>query len=139
MQNISLDNRDCVVGIAASGRTPYVLGSLAEAKRVGALTGAVSCCKASKIGHEADFPIEVETGPEVLMGSTRLRAGTATKMVLNTLTTGVMILMGKTMGDLMVDLNPSNEKLRLRAIRIVSLATGCTIECAKDVLELSKG
>ena len=73
------------------------------------------------------------------MGSTRLRAGTATKMVLNTLTTGVMILMGKTMGDLMVDLNPSNEKLRLRAVRIVSLATGSSIEWAKDVLELSNG
>jgi N-acetylmuramic acid 6-phosphate etherase len=139
LQSIGLDERDCVVGIAASGCTPYVLGSIEEAKKFGAFTGAISCCKNSRIGLAADFAVEVETGPEVLMGSTRLRAGTATKLVLNTLTTGAMILLGKTMGDLMVDFNPSNEKLRLRAVRIVALAADVSTDSASDALKTTDG
>lgn len=97
---------------------------------MGAFTGAISCCCDSLIGKAADLSVEVETGPEILMGSTRLRAGTATKLVLNTLTTGSMILLGKTMGDLMVDFNPSNEKLKNRAIRIVALAAEVNFDTA---------
>lgn len=139
LRSLGLDGRDCVIGIAASGRTPYVLGSLREAARTGALTGAIACVPGSRIGQLAEHVIEVVTGPEVLMGSTRLRAGTATKLVLNTLTTGAMILLGKTLGDLMVDLRASNEKLRLRSIRIVAMATGTDSETAAGVLNRANG
>lgn len=139
LRALGLDARDCVVGIAASGRTPYVLGSLEEARATGALTGAIACVKNSRIGALADHVIEVETGPEVLMGSTRLRAGTATKLVLNTLTTAAMILLGKTWGDLMVDLRASNEKLRLRSARLVELGAGVDAEAAARGLQEARG
>lgn len=139
LRALGLDSRDCVIGIAASGRTPYVLGSLREAGQTGALTGAIACVPGSRIGQLAEHVIEVVTGPEVLMGSTRLRAATATKLVLNTLTTGAMILLGKTMGDLMVDLRASNEKLRLRSIRIVAMATGTDSATAASALARSGG
>ncbi len=134
MRALGLDDRDCVVGIAASGRTPYVIGALEQANRAGALTAAVACVAESRIGRHARHVIEVVTGPEVLMGSTRLRAGTAAKLVLNTLTTGAMILLGKTLGDLMVDLRASNEKLRLRSVRIVAMAAGVDADQATTAL-----
>ena len=134
LRALGLDHRDCVVGIAASGRTPYVLGALEEAARVGALTAALACVQNSQIGALASHVIEVETGPEVLMGSTRLRAGTATKLVLNTLTTGTMILLGKTHGDLMVDMSATNDKLRLRAVRLVAMAAAVDSDTAREGL-----
>ena len=139
LRSLGLDSRDCVIGIAASGRTPYVLGSLQEAGRTGALTGAIACVPSSRIGQLAEHVIEVVTGPEVLMGSTRLRAGTATKLVLNTLTTGAMILLGKTLGDLMVDLRASNEKLRLRSVRIVAMAASTDAQTAANALTQAGG
>ena len=112
------------MGIAASGRTPYVIGALQYAREVGALAVALACNADPLIGRHADITIAVETGPEVISGSTRLKAGTAQKMVLNMLSTGVMVLLGKTYGNLMVDVQPTNTKLRRRAAHIVALATG---------------
>ena len=132
--HLGIDHRDSFIAIAASGRTPYCIGALAEAKKAGAITGAVVCVKNSEMSRYAQHTIEVETGPEILTGSTRLRAGTATKLVLNTISTAVMIGLGKTHGDLLVDLRASNEKLRQRAIRIVSQSTNSSIEDAKNQL-----
>jgi len=119
---LNVDARDSVVGIAASGRTPYVLGALAEAKRRGALVLGLACVRPSPIEPLADVMIAPIVGPEVITGSTRLKAGTAQKMVLNMLSTGVMIRLGKTFGNLMVDVQPTNTKLRERARRIVQEA-----------------
>ena len=107
-----------VVGIATSGRTPYVLGAVEEAKALGAFTIGLACNRPSLLGELVDLEIAPLVGPEVLAGSTRLKAGTATKLVLNTLTTGAMVLIGKTLGNRMVDLQPTNEKLRIRTRRI---------------------
>jgi N-acetylmuramic acid 6-phosphate etherase len=115
---------DVVVGIAASGTTPYVLGALDEARRRGALTVGLACNRGAPLSAHADVPIEIEAGPEVITGSTRLKAGTAQKLVLNMLTTAAMIRSGKVYGNLMVDLTASNAKLRRRARRIVSTVTG---------------
>ncbi len=128
---------DVVVGIAASGRTPFVWGALAEAKRSGART-ALLCFNPHLVfarGHRPDVVIAPDLGPEVLTGSTRLKAGTATKLVLNAVTTLAMVRTGKVVGNLMVDLNPSNVKLRDRAVRIVSELTGADPTTAKDALE----
>ncbi|NDL55942.1 N-acetylmuramic acid 6-phosphate etherase [Phytoactinopolyspora mesophila] len=114
---------DAVVGIASSGRTPYVLGALRAARDLGALTIALACNADSDIGLAADLPIEVLVGPEVVAGSTRLKAGTAQKMVLNMISTISMVQLGKTYGNLMVDMRATNEKLRERAIRMVRLVT----------------
>ena len=113
---------DCVVGISASGRTPYVLGALAHAATVGAATLAIVCNANSAVAAAADLPIEVVVGPEVLTGSTRLKAGTATKLVVNMLSTGAFVRLHKVYGNLMVDLQTSNDKLRDRSVRIVSSA-----------------
>jgi N-acetylmuramic acid 6-phosphate etherase len=110
---------DSVIGIAASGRTPYVLGALTEAKRRGALVAGLVCVRPSAVETLSDLTIAPVVGPEVITGSTRLKAGTAQKMVLNMLSTGVMIRLGKTFGNLMVDVRPTNAKLRERARRIV--------------------
>ncbi len=115
---------DVLVGVAASGGTPYVIGGLAHARQMGAPTIAVVCNPGSPVAAAADIPIEVVTGPEILTGSTRLKAGTAQKMVLNMISTGAMVRMGKVYGNLMVDVQPTNAKLRQRAIRIVSEITG---------------
>lgn len=120
----ALGEQDAVVGLAASGRTPYVVGALAFARRAGALAVAVTCNEASPLAAKADIAVEVVVGPEALSGSTRLKAGTAQKLVLNMLSTGVMIRLGKTYGNLMVDVKATNEKLRDRARRIVAAATG---------------
>lgn len=125
--------RDVVVGIAASGATPYVLGALREATSRGACTVSLACNRQAPISALADVAIEVEVGPEVISGSTRLKAGTAQKLVLNMLSTASMVRSGKVFGNLMVDLTASNEKLRRRARRIVRSATGVD-ECEADTL-----
>ncbi len=135
MQKIGLSAKDIVVGIAASGRTPYVLGAMAYAHEIGAKTVALTCNKASAMNEAADISIGVETGPEVITGSTRMKCGTAEKMVLNMLSTGAMIRLGKVYGNLMVDVMPTNEKLVRRAISIVSTAAGVDEELARQTLE----
>lgn len=124
LQQRQFDKSDVVLGIAASGSTPYVLGALEYAKGIGALTISLSCNMNSLIGEIAEIPIEINVGPEVIMGSTRLKAGTAQKMVLNMISTITMINMGKTYKNYMVDLQMSNKKLQKRAIHIVQQATG---------------
>jgi N-acetylmuramic acid 6-phosphate etherase len=127
-------SKDVVVGIAASGRTPYVLGALAYAKSVGALTVAVCCNAGSPVAAAAELPIEVVTGPEVLTGSTRLKAGTATKLVLNMLSTGAFVRLNKVYGNLMVDVQTTNAKLKARAVRIVAEAVACNETLAQQLL-----
>jgi N-acetylmuramic acid 6-phosphate etherase len=125
---------DVLCGIAASGRTPYVLGAVEEASRLGCLTIGVSCTPGSKLAAAARIAITPVPGPEVIAGSTRMKAGTATKLVLNMLTTGTFIRMGYVYGNLMVNVEPKNEKLRDRARRIICEATGISYEEAGDVL-----
>jgi N-acetylmuramic acid 6-phosphate etherase len=132
---ISVGPDDTVVGIASSGRTPYVLGALEAAKARGALTVALSCNVDTPLSASADHGIEVAVGPEVVTGSTRLGAGTATKMVLNMFSTIAMIRMGKTYRTLMVDVRATNAKLVARAIRIVTLASGADEETARQALD----
>jgi N-acetylmuramic acid 6-phosphate etherase len=115
---------DVLVGIAASGRTPYVLGGMAYANQLGALTVGLSCVPGSAVECQAKIAITPAVGPEVITGSTRMRAGTATKLVLNMLSTGTMIRTGMVYGNLMVNVQPTNEKLKDRAIRIIAAATG---------------
>ncbi len=112
--------RDALVGIAASGRTPYVLGGLQHGKKIGALTIGLSCTRNSEVAAMAEIAITPVPGPEIITGSTRMRAGTATKLVLNMLSTGVMIRMGYVYGNLMVNVQPTNDKLRDRACRIIA-------------------
>lgn len=128
---------DSVVGITASGRTPYVLAAIAEARGRGALTVGVSCNADTALSAAAEHAIEVVVGPEVVAGSTRLKAGTAQKLVLNMFSTIAMVQLGKTYGNLMVDLGATNAKLRERAIRMVHTVTGCSREQAEDALEAS--
>ncbi|WP_424448522.1 N-acetylmuramic acid 6-phosphate etherase [Microbacterium arborescens] len=136
---IGLTDRDVVVGIAASGRTPYVLGGLDHARGVGAATVAVSCTPNAEISGHADVAIEVDNGPEVLTGSTRLKAGTSQKLVLNMISTATMVRLGKVYGNLMVDVRPSNEKLVARAVRIVRAATDCDEPTARQALDEADG
>ena len=116
--------QDTLVGIAASGRTPYVIGAMQQAKSLGALTISLTCVPGSQMATIADIAIAPVTGPEILTGSTRLKAGTATKLVLNMLSTGVMIKTGAVYGNLMVNVQPTNAKLVDRAQRIIAAATG---------------
>ncbi|MCU4787874.1 N-acetylmuramic acid 6-phosphate etherase [Bacillus cereus] len=134
LKDIHLKNIDVVVGIAASGRTPYVIGGLEYANSIGAQTVAVSCNKGSAIGKEAKITIEVNNGPEVLTGSTRLKAGTSQKLICNMLSTASMVGLGKVYGNLMVDVQLTNEKLIERAKRIVMEATSCDYETAESYL-----
>ncbi|MET0574618.1 MAG: N-acetylmuramic acid 6-phosphate etherase [Mesorhizobium sp.] len=135
LEEINLTAADVVVGIAASGRTPYVIGGLDYARKIGAMTVALSCNPKSAIAADADIAISPVVGPEVLTGSTRMKSGTAEKLVLNMLTTAAMIRIGKTYQNLMVDLHASNRKLVARAARIVTQATGCTLEEARAALD----
>ena len=128
---------DVLVGISASGRTPYVLGAIREARRIGAITGAISCSPDSELSRAVDHPIEAVPGPEVIAGSTRLRAGTATKMVLNMLSTAVMIRLGYVFGNLMVNVQPANAKLEDRARRIIQQAASVSYERAAELLDQS--
>jgi N-acetylmuramic acid 6-phosphate etherase len=130
---------DVLVGIAASGRTPYVLGGMAEARRRGALVGAISCALPTPMAELADILIAPVVGPEVVAGSTRMKSGTAQKLVLNMLSTATMIRLGKTYGNLMVDVIPGNQKLRARAAGIVALASGLEHDAAADLLEQAGG
>ena len=127
--------RDVLVGIAASGRTPYVLGAIAEARRLGAVTAAISCTPDSELARAVHIPITPLTGPEILAGSTRMKAGTATKLVLNMVSTAVFIRLGYVYGNLMVNVQPKNSKLKDRAQRIVAKAAGVTCEAAAALLE----
>ncbi|WP_203333733.1 N-acetylmuramic acid 6-phosphate etherase [Planococcus beigongshangi] len=135
LRNRSLTPDDVVVGIAASGRTPYVKGALQYAQAIGAVAVSLTSNANSEISHYADIRIEVVTGPEVLTGSTRLKAATAHKMVLNMISTTSMVMMGKTYRNLMVDVNASNVKLRERANKIVQEATGVDYKTASQVLQ----
>ena len=126
---------DTVIGIASSGRTPYVIAAVRRARERGALTVALSCNSGTKLSAVAEYPIEVVVGPEVVSGSTRLKGGTAQKLVLNMFSTILMVQLGKTYGNLMVDVRPTNEKLRQRAVRIVSTVTGVASEQALATLE----
>ena len=130
----NLTSRDAVVGIAASGRTPYVLGALAYAKDIGALTIGLTCNPNSEISKIVDCPIEIDSGPELLAGSTRLKSGTAQKLVLNMISTITMVRLGKTFGNLMVDLQITNGKLKDRAIRIIEKATGASRTLSEKAL-----
>jgi N-acetylmuramic acid 6-phosphate etherase len=123
-----LGPHDAVVGVSASGRTAYVLAAVAEARRAGALVVGLSCAPGSPLGAAADIAIEVDSGPEVIAGSTRLKAGTAQKAILNMISTGVFTRLGHTYRGRMVDVITSNEKLRGRATRIVRELTGCSVE-----------
>jgi N-acetylmuramic acid 6-phosphate etherase len=122
--SLGVTGRDAVVGVSASGCTPYTLGAVEYARRAGALTVGLSCNPESQLSRLVEYPIEIVVGPEVIAGSTRLKAGTAQKLVLNMLSTIAMIRLGKTLGNLMVDVRATNEKLRDRSRRIVELATG---------------
>lgn len=135
LRQLQLTNKDVVVGIAASGRTPYVLGGLAYASQIGATTVALACNIGSAIGRAADIAIEPNVGPEVITGSTRLKSGTAQKLVLNMLSTASMIRIGKVYQNLMVDLHASNFKLEARALRIVMQATEATEAQATTALK----
>ena len=138
LKKMNFSKKDSLVGIAASGRTPYVVGALKYAKEIGAASIALSCNLNSELSKFADVAIEVDTGAEILAGSTRLKAGTAQKLVLNMISTVSMIKLGKTYGNLMVDLQVSNIKLRDRAIRIIQAATSCDFKRAQEALQESK-
>ncbi len=135
MRGIGFREKDVLVGIAASGRTPYVLGCMEYAKQLGAPTISVTCCPGSALDSFADIGIAPAPGPEVVTGSTRMKSGTAQKMVLNMLSTGAMIKLGKVYGNLMVDVKPSNEKLVRRCVTIVCSAAECTEAEAVAALE----
>ncbi|WP_427119543.1 N-acetylmuramic acid 6-phosphate etherase [Proteus mirabilis] len=134
LRQLNFNARDVLVGIAASGRTPYVIGALDYARSLGAVTGAISCNPDSPIAQRADIAITPIVGPEVVTGSSRMKAGTAQKLVLNMITTGAMIKMGKVFGNLMVDVEATNAKLIERQIRIVMQATECERATAEHAL-----
>ena len=136
---LGLTADDTVVGVSASGRTPYAIGAVEHARALGALTAGLSCNAGSALGAAAEHAIEVVVGPEMLTGSTRLKAGTAQKLVLNMLSTITMIRLGKTYGNLMVDVRASNEKLRARSRRIVALATGASDDEIEAALSATGG
>ncbi|MFV8253189.1 N-acetylmuramic acid 6-phosphate etherase [Aerococcus viridans] len=134
-KKLKLNANDTVVGIAASGRTPYVIGGLQYAQSIGAKTVSIACNKEAKISGYAQIPIEVDCGPEILTGSTRLKAGTAQKLILNMLSTVSMIGIGKVYQNLMVDVQATNEKLEERSKRIIMAATECSYEEATSYFE----
>ncbi|MEV8065508.1 N-acetylmuramic acid 6-phosphate etherase [Streptomyces sp. NPDC085995] len=136
---LKLTPDDTVVGVSASGRTPYAVGAVEHARRLGALTVGLACNEGSALAAAAEHGIEVVVGPELLTGSTRLKAGTAQKLVLNMISTLTMIRLGKTYGNLMVDVRASNEKLRARSRRIVALATGAPDEEIERALTVAHG
>ncbi|MEU2305685.1 N-acetylmuramic acid 6-phosphate etherase [Streptomyces misionensis] len=139
LDETGVNDRDTVVGLAASGRTPYVVGGLRHAAAKGAVTVSVACNRDAVVSRYADIPIEVPTGPEILTGSTRLKAGTAEKMVCNMLSTASMVRLGKVYGNLMVDVRASNDKLVDRARRMVVEATGADSRTAAEALRAAGG
>jgi len=138
LKSVVVTSKDVVVGIAASGRTPYVVGGLDYALQIGAKTLAIVCNPDSPMSHIADIAITPLVGPEALTGSTRLKAGTAQKLVLNMLTTASMILIGKSYQNLMVDVKATNDKLKARALRIVMQATDCSASVAQKQLHTTQ-
>ena len=132
---LELGEHDVVIGVSASGRTPFVLGALERARACGAATIGLACNRSTPLAAAVDLVIEVVVGGEVIAGSSRLNAGTAQKVTLNTISTSVMVLLGKTYGNLMVDVRATNTKLRDRAVRIVQAVTGVDLEQAVDALE----
>jgi N-acetylmuramic acid 6-phosphate etherase len=138
-ERLGVSARDVLVGISASGRTPYVLGAVAYAREQGALTISLTCNKGTPLEQACAIVIAPVVGPEVIAGSTRLKAGTAQKMVLNMLSTGAMVVLGKTLGNLMVDVRATNDKLRQRALDTVRRATGLDEEVAADLLRAAGG
>ncbi|WP_068618452.1 N-acetylmuramic acid 6-phosphate etherase [Paenibacillus tuaregi] len=138
LEKVGLTKEDTVLGIAASGRTPYVIGALKYANQVGASTASLSCNANAEISRYAKYPIEIVTGAEILTGSTRLKAGTAQKMVLNMISTAAMVGMGKVFSNYMVDVQPTNEKLMRRAKTMISQITGCNEETAAEYYERSR-
>ncbi len=139
MERLGITEADAVVGITASGRTPYVRGAIAYAKERGALTIGLACNANTPLEQEVEIMIAPVVGPEVITGSTRLKAGTAQKMVLNMLSTGAMILLGKTFGNQMVDVQATNYKLQQRALSIIRQATGLDEDAARTLLETAGG
>lgn len=137
MEELSINNKDIVIGLAASGRTPFVIGALDFANNVHAVTACMVCNKNTEIAKHVSFPIEIDNGPEILTGSTRLKAGTSQKMVCNMITTTTMIKLGKVYENLMVDVDVSNEKLYERWLSIVQTATNCNKEQAKELFDKS--
>ena len=137
--DLRVDGRDVVLGVASSGRTPYVVGALRAARGLGACTAALVGNPAGPVAAEADLVIAPQTGPEVIAGSTRMKAGTAQKLVLNMISTAAMIRTGHTYGNLMVDMQPRNSKLRARAQRIVAQATECDLATAGRALDAAGG
>ncbi|MFY9936473.1 MAG: N-acetylmuramic acid 6-phosphate etherase [Silvibacterium sp.] len=135
LEQHGFSSKDVVVGIAASGRTPYVLGAVRYGRELGALTIGLSCVPESLLAEAAELAITPATGPEVVTGSTRMKAGTATKLVLNMLSTGTMVRLGYVFGNLMVNVQPTNTKLRDRAGRIIAMVTGLAYEDAVALLE----
>ena len=127
--------RDILVGISASGRTPYVLGAVGKAREINAVTCGISCVRDSELSRAVQYPIEPVLGPEILTGSTRLRAGTATKLILNMISTAVMVKLGHVYGNLMVNVQPTNQKLEDRARRIIQETTGVTYQQAAELLD----
>jgi N-acetylmuramic acid 6-phosphate etherase len=139
LEQLGLGSDDVVVGVSASGRTPYVLAAVAHARSRGALTVGVACNPNSRLSASVDHPIEVVVGPELISGSTRLKAGTAQKLVLNMISTIAMVRLGKTFGNLMVDLQATNEKLRARAVRIIAYAAAADDSAASAALGAAGG
>ena len=139
LQAHNLSQRDVLVGIATSGRTPYVISALQYARSIGAAAIGLACNAPSEMAEVAEIMIAPIVGAEVISGSTRLKAGTATKLVLNMLTTATMVKLGKTYGNLMVDLRASNAKLKARSMRIVQTITGASAERAAELLQISDG
>lgn len=139
LRGINVSERDVVIGLAASGRTPYVIGGLTYARNLGCKTVAIACNRGSQVGQTAELAIEPVPGPEVLTGSTRLKAGTVQKLILNMISTGSMVQVGKVYQNLMVDVQQTNEKLVTRAQNIVMAATECTRDEALAALEQAEG
>lgn len=134
LEQHGINDKDCVVGIAASGTTPYVIGGVKKARELGLVTGCITCNADSPLSREVEFPVEVVVGPEFVTGSTRMKAGTAQKLVLNMLSTSAMIQLGKVKGNKMVDMQLSNEKLVKRGARMIMEATGVERDRALELL-----
>jgi N-acetylmuramic acid 6-phosphate etherase len=135
MNERGINNRDVVIGITASGRTPFVLGAIGRAKSLGAKTILLTCNPTRQQNTNVDLAINLAVGPELLTGSTRLKAGTATKVALNIISTGAMVALGKVRGNLMIDLHAASTKLRDRAVRVVAGVARCDYQSARNMLE----
>lgn len=137
LRDLNINEHDTVIGIAASGRTPYVIGGLRYAQSINVPTGCVTCNKASEVGKHADYPVQVDVGPEVLTGSTRLKAGTAQKLILNMISTGAMVGIGKVYENLMIDVKPTNKKLKQRAVNMIQEVLQTTDEDSERLFNQS--